>query len=89
MYSRQLYVYPFLLSARTNAFIPHLVGFFGEVLDEGQSALESNHRLVDGQLAGGVVGFLKVSNQGVKEWSDFEEGIVTWLTLLDIVAVVI
>ena len=56
VYSRQLYVYPFLLSARTNAFIPHLVVFFWEVLDEGQSALEANHRLVDGQLTGGVVG---------------------------------
>ena len=29
VYSRQLQVYPFLLSARTKAFIPHLVGFLG------------------------------------------------------------
>ena len=29
VYNLQLYVYPVLLSANTNAFIPHLVGFLG------------------------------------------------------------
>ena len=68
---------------------PHGCFFGGEILNEEQSALEANHRLVDRQLTGGVVGLLKVLDQWIKKWSDFEQGIMTWLTFLDIIVVVI
>ena len=36
-----------------------------------------------------MVGLLKVLDQWIKKQSDLEQGIVTWLTFLDILAVVI
>ena len=38
---------------------------------------------------GWSAGLLKILDQGIKEGSDLEQGVVTWLTFLDILAVVI
>ena len=61
-----------------------LCWLLGKVLDERQPALESNHGLVSRELAGGAVSLLKILDQGIKEGSNLEKRIVTWLTFLDI-----
>ena len=66
-----------------------LCWFLGQVLDEGEPALESNHGFVNGELAGGVVSLLKILDQGIKKGSNLEQRIVTWLTFLDILTIVI
>ena len=37
-----------------------LCWFLGQVLDEGEPALESNHGFINRELAGGVVSLLKI-----------------------------
>lgn len=66
-----------------------LCWFLGQVLDEGEPALESNHGFVNGELAGGVLSLLKILDQGIKKGSNLEQRIVTWLTFLDILTIVI
>ena len=61
-----------------------LCWFLGQVLNEGEPALESNHEFVNRELAGGVVSLLKILDQGIKKGSNLEQRIVTWLTFLDI-----
>ena len=39
---------------------PPLSWFLWEVLDEVEPALKTNHRLINGQLTGGVVGLLEI-----------------------------
>ena len=63
--------------------------FLRQVLDEGEPALESNHGFINRELTGRVVSLLKILDQGIKEGSNLEQGIVTWLTFLDILTIVI
>ena len=48
--------------------------FLWEVLDEGKLALETNHRLINQQLMGGVVGLLEVFNEGSRNGRTLKRG---------------
>ena len=61
---------------------------FREVLNEGEPSLEPHHCLINWHLTMKGVALLKICNEGLQEWSNFEQWIMAWLALRNIFLVV-
>ena len=63
--------------------------FGGLLKEESKPPLEANHCFVNGDLLVQGVGSFEIVQQRCKKWTQFVQGIMTWLPSWDVLAVVI
>ena len=77
------------LSAKTKAFIPHLVGFLGMYCRKDSLPLKPTIASSIDSSRLRVYAALKLPMRGSRRGAELVEGIVTWLSLGNVVSVVV